>query len=85
MYICQCAQAYERHVKDPSDNVMVPIDEFRKTLDGAIRIARSFDDGLSECGLVCPWNIAAIDQGHAGFLPAGQYVKPLDTKFPCYR
>lgn len=45
-----------------SDNVIVPIEEFRKTLDGAVRIARNFDDGLSECGLNCPSEILALDK-----------------------
>ena len=30
-----------------SDNVVMPMEEFRKTIDGAIRIARNFDNG--EC------------------------------------
>lgn len=45
-----------------SDTVTVPIDEFRRTLDGAVRIARNFDDGLSECGLTCPASILALDK-----------------------
>ena len=28
-----------------SDNVVMPMEEFRKTIDGAIRIARNFDNG----------------------------------------
>ena len=28
-----------------SDNVVMPMDEFRRTIDGAIRIARNFDNG----------------------------------------
>lgn len=45
-----------------SDTITVPIDEFRETIDGAVRIARSFDDGLSECGLTCPPSILALDK-----------------------
>lgn len=50
-----------------SDTVTVPIDEFRKALDGAVRMARSFDDGLSECGLTCPPSILALDKRLDGY------------------
>jgi len=68
-----------------SDNVLIPIDEFRATMDGALRLARSFDDGLSECGLVCPPQILAIDSRLDG-----EYSKlgerkgtSINTQFPC--
>lgn len=67
-----------------SDNVMVNIDEFRRTMDGAVRIARNFDDGLSECGLVCPTSILALDSRldpyYDGRTTKGRSV---DTNFPC--
>lgn len=71
-----------------SDSIVVPIAEFRETLSGAVRIARSFDDGLSECGLTCPMGILALDKrldplynqpaNHIG--PKGA---PQNTQFPC--
>lgn len=59
-----------------SDNVFVPIDEFKATLDGAVRIARSFDDGLAECGLKCSSTILSYDTKHSS---STQPVIP----FPC--
>ncbi|GMI11922.1 hypothetical protein TrVE_jg12538 [Triparma verrucosa] len=46
-----------------SDDVYVEVDEFERTLDGAVRIAREFNRGMSECGLVCRPEILAIDAG----------------------
>lgn len=68
-----------------SDNVVVPVDEFRKTMDGALRLARNFDDGISECGLTCPPGVLALD------VRLQPYYKPtdprggarVDTSFPC--
>ena len=54
--------------------------------DSASHHIRSFDDGLSECGLVCPLSILAIDS-RLDPLYAQQLMvkgKPLDTSFPCY-
>lgn len=67
-----------------SDNVMVPIDEFRATMDGALRLARNFDDGISECGLVCAKEILALDPRLDGYYTA-EFPKgePLNTNFPC--
>lgn len=45
-----------------SDSVTVPILDFIAAMDGALRIARNFDDGISECGLNCPKEILAIDK-----------------------
>jgi len=56
-------------------------------MDAAVRLARSFDDGASECGLKCDPRILAIDKGNDphykafGVRPA----QPLATKFPCHR
>lgn len=61
-----------------SDNVVVPIDEFEKAIDGAIRIARNFDDGLSECGLKCPAGILALDNRLDKYYTATKLDK-LDT------
>lgn len=70
-----------------SDNVMVPIDEFRRALDGAVRIARSFDDGLSECGLSCPPSILALDSRLDRLYGPGSNSGPKsaaqNTRFPC--
>jgi len=67
-----------------SDNVVVPVDEFAKAIDGALRLARSFDDGLSECGLVCPPSILALDGRLDGHYTSGQRKgRPVDTRFPC--
>jgi hypothetical protein len=55
-------------------------------MDAAVRLARSFDDGASECGLKCDPAILAIDKGndpeyqHAGMRKGA----PLATKFPCH-
>jgi hypothetical protein len=45
----------------PSDSVTVDEVEFRETLSGAVRLARGFNDGLSECGLVCDMGILALN------------------------
>jgi hypothetical protein len=48
---------------------------------------RQFDDGISECGMKCPYEILALDKR------LDNYYKPLEkekktgsinTKFPCY-
>mmetsp|Transcript_9904 Transcript_9904/g.34887 ORF Transcript_9904/g.34887 Transcript_9904/m.34887 type:complete len:215 (+) Transcript_9904:267-911(+) len=64
-----------------SDAIPVDVNEFRAVLDGALRLARSFDDGVSECGLKCDNRILALDASNGSFLPAG--AKALSTKFPC--
>lgn len=67
-----------------SDNVFVPLDEFKSTLDGALRIARSFDDGLSECGLKCSPGLLALDPRLDRHYPPGQKKsQPINTHFPC--
>jgi hypothetical protein len=67
-----------------SDSIVVPKEEFLRTMDGALRLARSFDDGLSECGLVCPKEVLALDGRLDGHYTR-DYVKgkPVDTRFPC--
>jgi hypothetical protein len=68
-----------------SDNVHIKIDEFRKTVDGAIRLARSFDDGLSECGLVCPSEILAIDERlNPHYKSTESKGNAVNLQFPCY-
>jgi len=70
-----------------SDNIKVDKDEFRRVLDDAVRIARSFDDGLSECGLSCPaWILShdvRLDRFHDYEFTntKKQFVEP--AKFPC--
>lgn len=88
-----------------SDNVKVPIDEFSRAIDGALRIARyiliqflyylhhcnyifpyhrQFDDGISECGLVCPKEILALDSRLDNFY-TDEFRKgrSINTQFPC--
>lgn len=67
-----------------SDNVMVDIEEFTRTMDGAVRLARNFDDGLSECGLECPTSILALDNRLDAYY--NQHTakgRPVNTQFPC--
>mmetsp|Transcript_19965 Transcript_19965/g.28603 ORF Transcript_19965/g.28603 Transcript_19965/m.28603 type:complete len:582 (+) Transcript_19965:16-1761(+) len=73
------------HCQGSSDSVTVPIEEFKQTMDGALRIARSFDDGLSECGLVCPLNILALDSKLDSLYSRHGLRKssPVNTQFPC--
>ena len=68
-----------------SDNVVVPIAEFREALDGAVRLARQFDTGISECGLVCPGNILALDTAlNNNYAKLGmKKSSPINTRFPC--
>jgi hypothetical protein len=68
-----------------SDNVPVNAAEFREALDGAVRLARSFDDGLSECGLVCDMGILALDAAHDDMYAKLGLVKAAkpNTEFPC--
>jgi len=68
-----------------SDNVPVPADVFRDVLDGAVRLARSFDDGISECGLKCEGGILSLDEGREDMyakLGVRKETRP-NTKFPC--
>ena len=67
--------------KGTSDAVPVDAGEFRRALDAAVRLARSFDDGVAECGLSCDARVLALDSGNAKFLPPG--ARPLATRFPC--
>ena len=67
--------------KGTSDAIPVNAGDFRAALDAALRLARSFDDGVSECGLACDGSILALDDSNRGMLPAG--AKPLSTRFPC--
>jgi len=68
-----------------SDNVVMPMDEFRRTIDGAVRIARQFHNGLAECGLVCPSGVLALDPHlDALYSKYGQSRgSPVNTAFPC--
>jgi len=69
-----------------SDNVKVPKKDFTLAMDGALRAARSFDDGLSECGLRCPGQILAIDRGLDRFYDGSKgesRVAPVNLRFPC--
>lgn len=46
---------------------------------------RSFDDGLSECGLVCDSALLAIDSRLDPFYKDTKTKKsaPMNTRFPC--
>jgi len=71
--------------KGSSDSIPVDKAEFRRTMDAALRIARSFDDGASECGLKCDPRILALDPGNDPEYKRLGATKaaPLITKFPC--
>jgi hypothetical protein len=67
-----------------SDSVTVPVEEFRTVMDGALRIARNFDDGISECGLVCAGSILALDERLNKHYKNGERrATPVNTMFPC--
>jgi hypothetical protein len=69
-----------------SDIITVTEREFRPVIDGAVRIARNFDDGLAECGLVCPPGILGIsmrDSRH-NHKPDMHDEQALSVKFPCH-
>lgn len=67
-----------------SDNVHVPKDEFIRAMDGALRVARNFDDGLSECGLVCPREILALDSRlDSHYTSDFRKGRAVNTQFPC--
>lgn len=67
-----------------SDNVVVPVDEFRRVVDGAMRLARNFDDGISECGLYCPPGVLALDTRLQLFYKPGEARGTnINTAFPC--
>ncbi|CAM9404123.1 unnamed protein product [Discosporangium mesarthrocarpum] len=74
--------------KGTSDNIVIPVNSFRSVMDSALRLARSFDDGLSECGLICPPGVLALDSGNDPFYgvpgvhPVKKPARP-STKFPC--
>ncbi len=68
-----------------SDNVLVPMEEFKHAMDGAMRLARSFDDGLSECGFICPGSILSMDPNlDPYYTTVDQRVPPPILDFPCY-
>ena len=68
-----------------SDAIPVDTGEFRNALDGAVRLARSFDDGVSECGLRCDARVLALDKGNDAHYKKGESKgKPLSTVFPCH-
>jgi hypothetical protein len=46
--------------------------------------SRNFDDGLSECGLVCPYPILALDGRLDPHYKAAEHkTSPVNTHFPC--
>ena len=68
-----------------SDDVFVEMDEFKLAYDGAVRLARNFDDGQAECGATCPAEVLAIDGNHdSEFKRLGvKKGKAASTRFPC--
>ena len=68
-----------------SDNVQVPIAEFRAALDAAVRLARQYDSGISECGLKCPGEILALDRALLPYYPkvGMSPVNAVNVRFPC--
>ena len=67
-----------------SDNLLINIEELRLVIDGAVRIARSFDTGSSECGLVCPTQILAFDQRLNRFFTSSEIIRSKAiSRFPC--
>mmetsp|Transcript_25783 Transcript_25783/g.57802 ORF Transcript_25783/g.57802 Transcript_25783/m.57802 type:complete len:219 (-) Transcript_25783:216-872(-) len=69
-----------------SDAIPVNKEEFRRVMDAAVRLARSFDDGASECGLRCDPRILALDKGNDPWYKETATKKgvALNTKFPCH-
>lgn len=68
-----------------SDNVQVPIPEFRSALDAAVRVARQYDSGISECGLQCPGEILALDKALVPYYSkvGMKQSAAANTRFPC--
>mmetsp|Transcript_12191 Transcript_12191/g.24790 ORF Transcript_12191/g.24790 Transcript_12191/m.24790 type:complete len:597 (+) Transcript_12191:148-1938(+) len=68
-----------------SDDVHVEVEEFGRAFDGAVRLARNFDDGQVECGVACPAEVLAIDGNHdAEFKRLGvKKGNAASTRFPC--
>ena len=69
-----------------SDNVVVPLNDFALAMDGAMRLARGFDDGISECGLKCASSILAIDSRLDLFYnkqKGEEKGAPMNLRFPC--
>jgi len=66
-----------------SDNLVLDINEFRVVLDGAVRIARSFDMGVAECGLKCNPRILALDKNLNDYYGSTAKEEPLSLFFPC--
>ena len=64
-----------------SDAIAVDTKEFHSVLDAAVRLARSFDNGVAECGLNCPNSLLALDPDGVTLVPPG--TTPLSTRFPC--
>lgn len=74
-----------------SDNVEVPINEFLDTLNDAVRLARNYDSGISECGLHCPSPVLALNDKLSEFyddptilnFETTKKTQPIDKSFPC--
>uniref|UniRef100_A0A7S4D838 EGF domain-specific O-linked N-acetylglucosamine transferase n=1 Tax=Heterosigma akashiwo TaxID=2829 RepID=A0A7S4D838_HETAK len=71
--------------KGSSDAITINANDFRKVMDGALRLARNFHGGLSECGLWCDPNILALDKNLIPLYKPGdgQVKNPKKPRFPC--
>jgi capsular polysaccharide biosynthesis protein len=74
-----------------SDNVVVSIPELSASMDGAVRLARNYDSGVSECGLNCSPLILGMDSRLQQFYDDSSIINHsstvrtsgLDKSFPC--
>lgn len=50
-----------------------------------MHVCRSFDSGLSECGLRCPGGVLALDNRLDPYYKKLHLnkVRPINTNFPC--
>lgn len=57
------------------------------TDDELLAACRSFDSGLSECGLRCPGGVLALDNRLDPYYKRlhENKVRPINTNFPCSR
>lgn len=76
------------HASPHNDSRVVihaPITDMIHALDGACRLARSYNSGVVECGLLCSKEILAMDDRLDGYYQPDISAKgqPLSRTFPC--
>ncbi len=79
--MAQCALQGVRHIVDISNALSHELRSITISISH-----RSFDDGLSECGLVCPGSILALDGRLDPYYRSdhGEHkASPVNTHFPC--